>query len=132
MGSIRLDEGDDLMKVAFTTSGYNLDAPLDARFGRAAKYLIYDLDTDTFEVVDNQKQVAMAHGAGVQAGGLIAQMAPSAVVTGHCGPKAFRVLSAAGIGIYTSDAATVREALEQFRSGNLSQASNSDVGGHWG
>jgi len=42
------------------------------------------------------------------------------------------VLSAAGIGIYASDAATVREALEQFRSGNLSQASNSDVGGHWG
>jgi len=124
-------KGDDLMKVVFTTSGDSLDSPLDTRFGRAAKFLVYDLDADTFEVIDNQHQVAMAHGAGVQSAGIVARLAPSAVVTGHCGPKAFRVLTTAGIKIYTSDAATVAEALEQYRSGKLSQASTSDVGGHW-
>ncbi len=30
------------MKIAFTTSGTNLSAPMDSRFGRAAKFLIYD------------------------------------------------------------------------------------------
>lgn len=119
------------MKVLFTTSGDDLDAPLDARFGRAPKYLLYDLDAETFEVVDNQENVQMSHGAGVQSAGMVARLTPSAVVTGHCGPKAFQVLTAAGITIYTSNAATVREALEQYKSRSLSQAATSDVGGHW-
>lgn len=119
------------MKVVFTTSGDSLESPLDTRFGRAARFLVYDLDTDTFEVIDNQDQVAMAHGAGVQAAGMVARLAPSAIVTGHCGPKAFRVLTSAGVQVYNSDAATVAEALEQYRSGKLPQALTSDVGGHW-
>lgn len=119
------------MKVVFTTSGESLESPLDSRFGRAAKFLVYDLDTDTFEVIDNQDQVAMAHGAGVQAAGLVARLAPSALISGHCGPKAFQVLTSAGITVYNSDAATVKEALEQYRSGRLPQASTPDVGGHW-
>ncbi len=119
------------MKVVFTTSGDALDSPLDTRFGRAPKFLIYDLDAETFEVIDNQDNVAMAHGAGVQSAGMVARLAPSAIVTGHCGPKAFQVLTAAGINIYTSEATTVAEALEQYRSGKLSQAGGSDVGGHW-
>lgn len=119
------------MKVVFTTSGDDLSAPLDTRFGRAPKFLVYDVDTETFEVIDNQDQVAMAHGAGIQSAGLVARLAPSAVVTGHCGPKAFSVLTAAGVEIYASSAATVGEALEQYRSGKLSQVGAPDVGGHW-
>ena len=41
------------MKVAFTTSGDNLSAPLEQRFGRAPNFLVYDLDSGTFEVADN-------------------------------------------------------------------------------
>ena len=41
------------MKVAFTTSGDNLSAPLEQRFGRAPKFLVYDLDSGAFEVADN-------------------------------------------------------------------------------
>ncbi|NLC71368.1 MAG: dinitrogenase iron-molybdenum cofactor biosynthesis protein, partial [Desulfuromonadaceae bacterium] len=36
------------MKIAFTTSGENLDAPVDSRFGRAARFLLFDLDKKTF------------------------------------------------------------------------------------
>jgi predicted Fe-Mo cluster-binding NifX family protein len=35
------------MKRVFTTLGDNMDAPMDGRFGRARKFLIYDLDTNT-------------------------------------------------------------------------------------
>jgi predicted Fe-Mo cluster-binding NifX family protein len=124
-------KGDGRMKVVFTTSGNDLNAQLDARFGRAPKFLLYDLDAGSFEVIDNDDNVQMSHGAGVQSAGMVARLAPSAIVTGHCGPKAFHVLSAAGIKIYTSDAATVGEALEQYRSGKLTEALASDVGGHW-
>ena len=119
------------MKVVFTTSGNHLDSPLDSRFGRAPKFLIYDLDTETFEVMDNQQGVNAAQGAGIQSAEAIARSGVKAVVTGHCGPKAFHVLSAAGIKIYQSDAETVAAALEQYRKGSLPEAGGADVSGHW-
>ena len=124
-------KGEEAMRVVFTTSGDNLDAPLNARFGRAPKYLVYEIDAETFKVIDNHGNAIMTHGAGVQSAGRVARMAPSAVVTGHCGPKAFQVLTAAGIEIYTSTAGTVAEALEQYKSGKLHPAVGSDVSGHW-
>lgn len=54
------------MKIAFTTSGNDNNAPLNSRFGRAVKFLVYDLDTETFNVVDNQKNVNASHGAGIK------------------------------------------------------------------
>ncbi|MEW6379548.1 MAG: NifB/NifX family molybdenum-iron cluster-binding protein [bacterium] len=119
------------MKVAFTTSGESLDAPLDSRFGRAPRFLIYDMDTATFVVIDNQKNLNAAQGAGIQAAETVARSGASCLVTGHCGPKAFRVLSAAGIKVYSTDAATVAAALDLFRSGKLSPSQAADVEGHW-
>jgi len=119
------------MKIAFSTSGETLDAPLDPRFGRAARFLIYDLDSDSFEFVDNQQSLNSAQGAGIQSAGTVARQGVKALVSGHCGPKAFRVLKAAGIGIFTCNAATVREALEAYRAGTLAEAISADVEGHW-
>ena len=85
------------MKIAFSTSGETLDSPLDARFGRAPKFLVYDLDSETFEVVDNRQNLNAAQGAGIQSAETVARLGVNILVTGHCGPKAFRVLRAAGI-----------------------------------
>lgn len=119
------------MKIAFTTSGETLDAPLEGRFGRAPGFLIYDLARDTFEVVDNRRSLDAARGAGIQAAETVARRGASCLVTGHCGPKAFAVLSAAGIRVYTTGAATVADALEDYRSGKLVEAASPDVDGHW-
>lgn len=119
------------MKVAFTTSGNDLNAPMDRRFGRAAKFLFYDLDNDSFEVVDNQQNLNAAQGAGIQSAQIVARQDAKALVTGHCGPKAFQVLSTAGISIFTTDAATVAEALDHYRAGRLEEAKAPNVQGHW-
>jgi predicted Fe-Mo cluster-binding NifX family protein len=119
------------VKIAFTTSGETLDAPLDSRFGRAPKFLIYDTETDTTEVVDNSRNLNAMQGAGIQSAEIVSRLGAEYLVTGHCGPKAFGALSAASIKIYTTNAATVREALEQLKAGNLSTAESSDVEGHW-
>jgi predicted Fe-Mo cluster-binding NifX family protein len=108
------------MKIAFTTSGKDLNAPLENRFGRASKFLVYDLDGDTFEVIDNQQNVSAAKGAGTDAAKTMAQLGVNGVVTGYCGPNAFRVLSAAGIKVYYTYATTLAGALDQYRSGKLS------------
>ena len=110
------------MKIAFTTSGNDLNAPLDNRFGRTPKFLVYDLNEDTFEVVDNQKNVNAAGGAGTDAAGTLVRHGVNGVVTGYCGPNAYRVLSAAGIKVYYTYATTLAGALEQYRSGKLSEA----------
>ncbi|MBN1594718.1 NifB/NifX family molybdenum-iron cluster-binding protein [candidate division FCPU426 bacterium] len=119
------------MKIAFTTSGNSLDAPLDSRFGRARNFLIYDTDTKSFAILDNAQNLNAAQGAGIQAAETVARTGAQCLISGHCGPKAFRVLAAAGIKIYNSDAATVAEALQQYLDGKLVEARNADVDGHW-
>ena len=119
------------MKIAFTTSGDDLNAPLDDRFGRAPKFLIYDLESSAFELVDNKQNLNAAQGAGIQSAEAVARSGAKAIVTGHCGPKAFRVLSAAGIRIFNTSASTVAEALDLYRAGKLTEAKSADVEAHW-
>jgi len=104
---------------------------MDARFGRAVGYIIYDTDSDTFEAVDNRQVLNSAHGAGIQATEAIVRQGAGCVVTGHCGPNAHRALSAAGVRIFTTRAATVAEALEAYRAGTLASLNSADVDGHW-
>lgn len=119
------------MKVAFSTSGETLEAPLDERFGRAPKFLVYDLEAEKFEIIDNRQNVEASQGAGVQAAETIARSEVGSLVTGHCGPKAFQVLSAAGIKVYNTTEATVAAALEAFKAGRLTTAKTADTEGHW-
>jgi predicted Fe-Mo cluster-binding NifX family protein len=128
------------VKVAFTTSGKDLTAPLDARFGRAPGFLIYDIDSDAAEsattaaggqYIDNQQSLDAAQGAGIQAAETVVRSGAQVVVTGHCGPKAFRVLSAAGVKVYNTDQPTVAAALAAYKAGTLKPAESADVEGHW-
>ena len=119
------------MKIALSTSGETLEAPLDSRFGRASKFILYDLERDYFEVIDNRQNLDTSQGAGIQSAETIARSGASGLVTGHCGPKAFRVLSAAGIAVYNCGEATVADALKAFREGMLKTMDSADVEGHW-
>lgn len=119
------------MKIVFTTSGDGPDAPLDDRFGRAPKFLVYDLDGDTWDLLDNAQNLGASQGAGIQAAEAVVRAGARAVVTGHCGPKAFRVLAAAGVTVYNTEVATVSAALVEFRAGHLVPAHGADVEGHW-
>lgn len=110
------------MKVALTTSGETLEAPLDPRFGRAPRFLVFDTDTTAIEIVDNRAGLEAAQGAGVQAAETLARLGVRGLVTGHCGPKALRVLVRAGIEVYNTDASTVAEALTAYREGRLCAA----------
>jgi predicted Fe-Mo cluster-binding NifX family protein len=118
------------MKIAFTTSGDNLDAPLDSRFGRSPKFIIYEMESGAFEVIDNKKSLNAAQGAGIQAAETIVRLGVSCVMTGHCGPKAFKVLSAAGVKVYSIDASTVSEALDRFLGERIAPLDSADVEGH--
>lgn len=118
------------MKIAFTTSGSDLEAPLNSTFGRAPGFLVYDLAGGTYTVVDNRQNLSASQGAGVQAAQALIRAGAQCLVSGHCGPKAFRVLSAAGIKVFYTEAPTVSAALSEYVSGKLAEAQSADVQEH--
>jgi predicted Fe-Mo cluster-binding NifX family protein len=119
------------LKVVFTTSGDTLDAPLDERFGRAPKFLLYDTDTDAYTVVDNTQNLNAPQGAGIQAAQTLSRIGADVLVTGFCGPKAFRTLQSAGITVMTGARGTVAQALEMYRAQKLTSLASANVEGHW-
>ena len=119
------------MKVAITATGADLDAKVDPRFGRAALFILYDVEEDSFTTVDNTQNLNAAQGAGIQAGQNIAGSGVSALITGNCGPKAFQVLQSSGIKVYIGAVGTVKEAIEDFKEGRLKTADSPNVEGHW-
>ncbi|MEA4863000.1 MAG: NifB/NifX family molybdenum-iron cluster-binding protein [Victivallaceae bacterium] len=119
------------MKIAVTTSGNSLEGAVDSRFGRAPRFLIVDTSDGSFEAVDNIQNLNAAQGAGIQSAMTVVKTGAAAVITGHCGPKAFHVLAAAGIKVFNTDAATVKDAIELYENGLLAPLASADVEGHW-
>ncbi|NMC61655.1 MAG: dinitrogenase iron-molybdenum cofactor biosynthesis protein [SAR324 cluster bacterium] len=118
------------MKIAFTSSGDNLRAPLNPHFGRAPKFLIYDLENGDFEIIDNRQNLNAVQGAGIQSAETVSASKVGAVVTGHCGPKAFQALNLAGIKVFHTDSETIAEAIEKYKSGALVEATIEDSERH--
>ncbi len=119
------------MKIAVSAYGQDLEAPVDPRFGRAPYFLLVDPETMEFEVVANQTNLQAPQGAGVQAAALVARHRPQAVLTGHCGPKAFHTLRAAGIPIILGIEGSVAEAVGQYAEGHLTPAQGPNAVPHW-
>jgi len=119
------------MKIAISSTGKTLDSNVDLRFGRAAGFIIYDLDSESYEYVDNVQNLEAVQGAGIQAAQTIVNQNVEALITGHCGPKAFKVLTTADIKIYTGVEGTIKHAVEKFKNNELQQTLSADVEGHW-
>jgi predicted Fe-Mo cluster-binding NifX family protein len=118
------------MRIAVTCMGRTLDSPVDPRFGRAAGFIIWETESKEFQAVDNSANLNASEGAGIQAAQALAGMKPDVVLTGHCGPRAFRALRAAGIQVVTGAQGTVATVLEDFSSGRLKPSESPDVEGH--
>ncbi|MCK4596801.1 NifB/NifX family molybdenum-iron cluster-binding protein [bacterium] len=119
------------MKIAITSTGKTLDAQVDQRFGRAQLFLVLDTETDEIKVVDNQQNLNAAQGAGIQAAETVVNQEIEVLITGHCGPNAYRTLQAAGVKIVTDAQGTVGQMVEKFKKGELGYAQDADVPGHW-
>jgi len=120
------------VKIAVTSNGTAVESRVDSRFGRAAFFVLVDLDTGAVEVHDNAENLDAAQGAGIQAAETVCNLGAELVLTGHCGPKAFRVLQAAGVQVVVGAKGTVQEAIEEFKRGELVPTGNADVEAHWG
>jgi predicted Fe-Mo cluster-binding NifX family protein len=109
------------MKIAITAHGQDREAKVDSRFGRADYFVLYDQENDTWDSMPNTQNLEAAHGAGIQAGQNLVKTGADVLLTGHVGPKAFKVLDTGKVKIYSFGDmnGTAKDALAAFLAGKL-------------
>ena len=112
------------MRLCVTSAGRDIEAKIDARFGRAPYFLIIDTDTSAAEVVVNS---AAGQGAGIAAAQLVIDKGVDGILTGAVGPNVLTALQASGIKLFEGATSedTVKEALVRFKRGESIEASAS-------
>jgi len=119
------------MKIAISVNSSDLADKIDMRFGRAKKFMIYDTEAKTNELIDNTQNLNAAQGAGIQSAQNVINTGVEAIITGHTGPKAYKLLSQSGVKIYHSEEKCVKDIIADFTNGILKEADSADVEGHW-
>ena len=119
-----------MKKIAISSQGPTLEDQVDPRFGRAAGFIIIDLDTMDFEYLDNGASQARAQGAGIQAAEAVVSTGVQAVLTGFVGPKAYQALEATGMRVAQNfENMSVKEAVERFQNGKVDWATSDQARG---
>jgi predicted Fe-Mo cluster-binding NifX family protein len=116
------------MKIAVTSTGTDMDSPVDPRFGRCPYLAVVDLESGQLEAVVNPFQNASG-GAGIQAAQWVVGKGVGALLTGSCGPKASAVLEDADIEVISGVSGSVREAVESFKHTSRDSSTSAAVGG---
>ena len=109
------------MRIAVPSSGPAVTDPLDSRFGRAPYFIL--VNPDTGETVSIQNSMAGGSGGvGPQVVQLLVQNQITHLIAPRIGGNAETALFAAGIAVFIWEGAgTVSAALEQFKSGTLTE-----------
>lgn len=119
------------MRIAISSQGDTLESTVDPRFGRASVFLIVDTENMAFETIKNAQNLNLAQGAGIQAAQNVLQHKPQAVLTGNCGPKAFKVLRAGGVEVVVGVQGKILDAVKAYVAGEYTSAGEANVEGHW-
>jgi predicted Fe-Mo cluster-binding NifX family protein len=119
------------MKLVFASTGADLDANLDQRFGRCSYFVCYDTESKEVNSGSNSQNLNAAQGAGIQAATTVAELGADYVFCGHCGPKAFLVFKAANIKVICGVEGKLSNLIKEFEAGNLKEVDSADVEGHW-
>jgi predicted Fe-Mo cluster-binding NifX family protein len=119
------------MKICISSTGTDLNADVDPRFGRCQYFLIVDTETMTVEIISNES-TAVSSGAGIQAAQTVVRSGVNSVITGNIGPNAFQTLQAAGINVITGVNGSVKDIVEKFKKGELKETNTPSVESHFG
>ena len=107
-----------------TSGGGGLDDLVGEHFGRVPTYTIYDSETGAVEVVDNTSE--HAGGTGLPAD-ILANLGIDVLLCSGLGRRAIGILNGSGIEVSIGLSGTAREAIEAWKGGRLSGASEGDA-----
>jgi len=107
------------MKICISSTGKDMNAQIDPRFGRCAYFLMVETDDMTFDVVENEFK-SLGGGAGIQSAGFLHSNGVKTVLTGNCGPNAMNVFSESQIQVITGQIGSIKDVIAKFKKGELS------------
>ena len=123
------NEEDLIMRIAVPAKEKNLKSKVEDVFGRTQIFLVVDVETKEFDVVENDGASASG-GAGITAAQCVADSGADAVVTYPCGKNAADVLEAANIKIFKAEDVTVEEIIDKYNKGELKDLEEVHSGFH--
>jgi predicted Fe-Mo cluster-binding NifX family protein len=104
------------MKTVITSSGNDISAAFDRRFGRAAWFCLFDEETGAVEFLLNENLNA-ANGAGTKTAEKIIELKVGKVISGDFGPKARDLLDKFNVQmvIIQDDSLKIEDILKKLR-----------------
>lgn len=119
------------MKITLSSTGQDMRAGLDRRFGRCAYFVVYDTETKEARAVRNPAGES-GGGAGVKAAQIVVNTGAQVVITGNIGPNALDVLQRAGMQCFTATNDRLEAAVADYEAGRLEEIKAATVGPHSG
>jgi len=108
------------MKVCIPTMGRKgMDEMVGEHFGRVPTYTIVDTESNEIKVIDND---TLHMGGTGYAPDLISKAGAEVMLCGGLGRRAIGMFEQACIKVYMGASGTVRDALEMYKSGRLTMA----------
>ena len=107
------------MKIAFPTNGNDLNAEIFFHFGRCENYLIYDPDSQNFEVIKNTSEHMGGSGLPPE---IIQKAGAQIMIVSDLGQRALQLFSQFGIEVYCKAQGKIKDVLKDFEEGKLQKA----------
>lgn len=112
------------MKIAFPVlDDKGLEATISDHFGRAPHYTVVDLETNDVSILEN---VGEHFGGKLSAPETLSNSNINILVCKGVGRKAIGLFDGLGIGVFSTQSIFVKDALESYNKGALTQISETD------
>ena len=113
------------MKVCIPTNGEKgLEDTVGEHFGRVPTYTIVDLENDKVKVVPNESHHMGGRGYPPE---LLAKEGVTTMICQGLGRRAITMFSDFGIEVYVGASGTVKDAINAYKQGNLTRASEGNA-----
>jgi predicted Fe-Mo cluster-binding NifX family protein len=117
------------LRIGVTSRGEGPLSEVCEQFGRSYWLMIYSSEECRWYPIDNRLNRTLASGAGIATAEEMIDAGVKVVLTGETGPKAFRTLKAAKIGVVHNVSGVVEEAVWDWLNGSFSLASQANEAG---
>lgn len=114
-----------MTKVCVPTNGTGgLDDQVGEHFGRVPTYTMFDPETEAVEIVDNTSEHMGGTGYPAE---ILAGLGIDVLLCSGLGRRAIQMLTESGIEVCTGISGTARQAIESWKAGDLTKASEGDA-----
>ena len=117
------------MKIAIPVNNKSMESTIASSFGRTPYFLIYDTESKASAFFDN-RAIASQGGAVIKAAQAVVDSNVDVVLVPQCGENAASVLKAAKLKIFKTKNDSVKDNVDAFIDGKLSELEEIHAGFH--